>query len=171
MRPETKQRILLGSVCLLLCTVVGVLSAVITRVSITRNKHGEPQAVTQGTPQPVPSAPAQALPSAPSAYEEPSPKAAAENPQELESIYMVLGHEILVTAMSGIGMALPYEGVGPCRQLRQVSNISLDLSAAATGCRSVQCLLNLRVTMPLNSSCANIPAPYPTVYWISGEGS
>lgn len=45
----------------------------------------------------------------------------------------------------------------------QFSNISLDLSAASTGCRGAQCAINLRVSMPLPGSCAERPGPYPTV--------
>lgn len=45
----------------------------------------------------------------------------------------------------------------------QYSNISLDLSAASTGCRGAQCAINLRVSTPLPGTCADRPGPYPTV--------
>lgn len=106
----------------------------------------------------------------------PPPPAPAKQPsttkgaatQQQESIYLVLGKDaLLVTGMSG-SMALPYASPGPCRQLRQVANVSLDMSAAATGCLGLTCDINLRVTMPLGGSCPDIPGPFRTIYFISG---
>ena len=62
-------------------------------------------------------------------------------PQE-EAVFMPLGSEaLLVQAQDGGGpLPFPYAGPGPCRSLRLLSNLTLDLSAAATGCRGLgQC--------------------------------
>lgn len=67
-------------------------------------------------------------------------------------------------------MPLPYASPGPCRTLRAVGNVSLDLSAAATGCRGAQCAITLHVTMPAPGACAAFPGPHETVYLISGVG-
>ena len=86
-----------------------------------------------------------------------------------ESVFMALGPEALLVAAQDGELSLPYAGVGPCSKVRQVGNISLDLSAAATGCRGLQCGITLRVTLPEKGSCPQLPAPYPTILLISGE--
>jgi hypothetical protein len=75
---------------------------------------------------------------------------------------------LVVTAQDG-PLALPYAGMGPCRQLHQLSNISIDLSSAATGCRGLRCLIALRITLPRRDTCRELPAPRPTVLLLGGE--
>lgn len=77
---------------------------------------------------------------------------------------------LLVQAQDGGGsMPFAYAGPGPCRSLRVISNITLDLSAAATGCRGLgQCQIGLRLAMPEPGSCPQLPAPYPTVFLVPG---
>lgn len=76
---------------------------------------------------------------------------------------------LLVEAQDGGGLSFAYASPGPCRTLRQLSNISLDLSAAATGCRGLgQCQITLRLAMPEAGTCPELPAPYPTVFLIPG---
>lgn len=73
----------------------------------------------------------------------------------------------MVAAQSG-DMPMAYATPGPCRTLRAVRNVSLDLSAAATGCRGAQCAITLHATLPAPATCAAFPGPRETVYLISG---
>ncbi len=87
-----------------------------------------------------------------------------------ESHPQVLGPDALVVAAQSGDMPLPYAGPGPCRTVQAVGNVSLDLSAAATGCRGTQCAITLHITAPAPGTCAAFPGPRETVYLISGAG-
>ena len=197
MSPEARKRLLLGAGILFACACAATLAGVLTAVAIGRQPHGvepaqEHVAEQQATEVPIAAAPGgssgmrgstsggsggstspQLAPSAAAAQQpaEEDAKAAyyRENQRMQESVFMALGPEALLVAAQDGELSLPYAGEGPCSKVRQVGNISLDLSAAATGCRGLQCGITLRVTLPEKGSCPQLPAPYPTILLISGE--
>ena len=89
-----------------------------------------------------------------------------------ESVFLPLGAEaLLVGAQSGAGMPFAFEGPGPCRAITMLRNISLDLSAAATGCRGAQCAITLNVVLPQPVSCSagsSVAPPFTTLLLVPG---
>lgn len=185
MRPETKKRACLGVSVFALCAIVAVVSAVVARAAVLRNqRRGHPTgalvapraaALTEATlllaPSLAPAGNAEPAPSGQAEGEQLSTKAAGQQGAvpRTESIYMLVPSDSLIVTGQDSPLALPYSGMGPCRQLHQLSNISLDLSSAVTGCRGLRCLISLRVTLPRRDTCSALPAPRPTVLLFGGE--
>lgn len=95
----------------------------------------------------------------------------SENQRVLEeSVFLTLPPEaLLVDAQDGEGLPFVFSQPGPCTQLRRLTNIALDLSAAATGCRSrAECAISLGLAMPAPGTCASFPGPFQTIYLIPG---
>ncbi|KAL4436632.1 hypothetical protein ABPG75_003771 [Micractinium tetrahymenae] len=182
MDPATRRRFLIVAGVVVLVAAVATLAGVLGKTAVdNRRRRTEAQ---QAAPAPAPAAspvdpvagPAAAVPSSSASMEQPDPKAPfyPESQSPSESLFMaslsffVLGPDALMVAAQSGDMPLAYAGPGPCRTLRAVGNVSLDLSAAATGCRGAQCAITLHVTLPAPGSCAAFPGPRETVYLISG---
>ncbi|PRW33812.1 chlorophyllase I [Chlorella sorokiniana] len=171
-----RRRLCIGAALVLALATGAILAGVLTKVVADRQQSEVPAEAAQAAA--APGSPAGGAAATSPSEGGNSTEAGAENKEAFlyenqqvqeDSIYLPLsGGELLVGAQSGQGMPFVWAYPGPCRSLRQYSNISLDLSAASTGCRGAQCAINLRVSTPLPGTCTECPGPYPTVYLIPG---
>lgn len=154
---------------------VAVVSGVLTKVALDRQRDGEAAAVAAPAASPQSPGAGASSPAAGGRGAEAGDDREAFLPEGQsvteETIYLPLQTDaLMVEALDGPASRFAFTSPGPCRTLRQLSNISLDLSAAATGCRGAQCSITLKVLLPeATDECrAAAPAPFQTVYLLPG---